>query len=398
MSTALDGVVVVDLTTEFFTGITAALLGDFGAQVIRVENTGIPRPASNRDGMHPTEDGSWDSLAELAHRNKQSVALNLEVSGGRAVLEKLLAKADILITDLPFKTLDALGLDYASLCGLRADIILARGSGFGPAGPDRDLPALDELAAARVGLMSTLGEPGQPPVYSGTGQMHTAVMLAFGTMLAMVHRAATGEGQVVDASLFAGNMYAASLDLQAYLAVRADRILEPVSRLDMGNPMSGPSYPCADGRWVTLAMPDTDRWWPVFSEIMDLSIDDPRFSDHDKRCGTNRLEMMQVLDELFSKQPGAYWAKQFSEKQVSADLIETYAFPADDLQARVNRYVLDLDHPSYGQIKTLGFPIYLGESPAQLRRMAPCRGQHNEEIMRDLLGMNEAEVLALETD
>lgn len=398
MSAALDGVVVVDLTTEFFTGITAALLGDFGAQVIRVENTGIPRPAGNRDGMHPKEDGSWDSLAELAHRNKQSVALNLEVSGGRAVLDKLLAKADILITDLPFKTLDALDLDYASLCALRADIILARGSGFGPAGPDRDLPALDELAAARVGLMSTLGEPGQPPVYTGTGQMHTAVMLAFGTMLALVHRAATGEGQVVDASLFAGNMYAASLDLQAYLAVRADRILEPVSRLDMGNPMSGPSYPCADGRWVTLAMPDTDRWWPVFSEIMGLSLDDPRFDDHDKRCGTNRLEMMQVLDELFSKQPGAYWERQFAEKQVSADLIETYEFPRDDPQARVNRYVLDLDHPSYGQIKSLGFPIYLSESPAQLRRMAPCIGQHNEEIMRDLLDMNEAEVLALETD
>ncbi|MCH7867039.1 MAG: CoA transferase [Myxococcales bacterium] len=395
MSSALEGVVVVDLTTEFFTGITAALLGDFGAKVIRVENIGVPEPVSNRDGMHPAE--AWDSHAELAHRNKQSVALNLEVSTGRAVLDKLLAKADILITDLPFKTLEAKGLDYDSLCGLRADIILARGSGFGPLGPDRDLPALDELAAARVGLMSTLGEPGQPPVYSGTGQMHTAVMLAFGTMLAMVHREETGEGQIVDASLFAGNMYAASLDLQAYLAVRADRILESVSRLDMGNPMSGPSYPCADGRWVTLAMPDTDRWWPVFSEIVGLSIDDPRFDSHEKRCGTNRLEMMQALDELFSKQPGAYWERLFAEKQVSADLIESYAFPADDPQARVNRYVIDLEHPKHGKIKTLGFPIYMSESPAALRSVAPDRGQHTEEITRDLLSMSQAEVLALET-
>ena len=395
MSSALEGVVVVDLTTEFFTGITAALLGDFGAKVIRVENIGVPEPVSNRDGMHPAE--AWDSHAELAHRNKQSVALNLEVSTGRAVLDKLLAKADILITDLPFKTLEAKGLDYDSLCGLRADIILARGSGFGPLGPDRDLPALDELAAARVGLMSTLGEPGQPPVYSGTGQMHTAVMLAFGTMLAMVHREETGEGQIVDASLFAGNMYAASLDLQAYLAVRADRILESVSRLDMGNPMSGPSYPCADGRWVTLAMPDTDRWWPVFSEIVGLSIDDPRFDSHEKRCGTNRLEMMQALEELFSKQPGAYWERLFAEKQVSADLIESYAFPADDPQARVNRYVIDLEHPKHGKIKTLGFPIYMSESPAALRSVAPDRGQHTEEITRDLLSMSQAEVLALET-
>ena len=121
-------------------------------------------------------------------------------------------------------------------------------------------------------------------------------MLAFGIMLAMVHREESGEGQVVDASLFAGNMYAASLDLQAYLAVRAERILEPVSRLDMGNPMSGPSYPCSDGRWVTLAMPDTDRWWPIFSQITGLAIDDVRFDTHDNRCDVNRLEMMQVLD------------------------------------------------------------------------------------------------------
>lgn len=395
MSTALDGVVIVDLTTEFFTSVTATLLADFGAKVIRVENSGVSRPVANRDGMHPPE--AWDSHAELAHRNKQSVVLNLEVPAGRAVLDKLLARTDIFITDLPFETLEAKGLDYASLCTLRADIILARGSGFGPEGPDRDLPALDELAAARVGLMATLGEPGQPPVYSGAGQMHTAVMLAFGTMLAMLHRAETGEGQIVDASLFAGNMYAASLDLQAYLAVRADRILGPVSRLDMGNPMSGPSYPCADGRWVTLAMPDTDRWWPIFSEIIGLDLDDPRFDSHDKRCDVNRLEMMRVLDERFSKQPGAHWEKQFAEKRVSADLIETYDFPTDDPQARVNRYVLDLDHPSYGEIKTLGFPIHMSESPARLRSMAPCRGQHTEEILQDFLGMSEAQVAALET-
>ena len=394
MSMALDGVVVVDLTTEFFTGVASALLADFGAKVIRVENTGVPSPDPNRDGMHPEE--AWDSISELAHRNKQSISLNIEVPAGEAVLKQLIGRADIFITDLPFGVLDDMGLDYVSLCGLRSDIILARGSGFGPKGPDAGLPPLDELAAARVGLMTTLGEPGQPPVYSGTGQMHTAVMLAFGTMLAMVHREVTGEGQVVDASLFAGNMYAASLDLQAYLAVRAERILEPVSRLDMGNPMSGPSYPCADGRWVTLAMPDTDRWWPIFSEIVGLEQSDPRFDTHDKRCGENRLEMMKVLDELFSKKPGEYWEKQFAEKQVSADLIETYAFPTDDPQAKVNRYILDLDHPSYGKIKSLGFPIFMSESPARLRTMAPCRGQHTEEILEDVLGMNEEQIAELD--
>jgi crotonobetainyl-CoA:carnitine CoA-transferase CaiB-like acyl-CoA transferase len=390
MSKALEDIIVVDLTTEFFASVAAALLGDFGAKVIRVENTGVPKPAADRDGMHPEE--AWDAHAELAHRNKQSLALDLEQPAGRAVFGKLLAKADIFLTDLPFATLDARGWDYDSLCKLRGDIILARGSGFGPKGPDRDLPALDELAAARVGLMPTLGEPGQPPVYSGTGQMHTAVMLAFGTLMALYHREESGEGQIVDASLFGGNMYAASLDLQAYLAVKADRICQPVSRLDSGNPMSGPSYPCSDGKWVTLAMPDTNKWWPIFSQIMGLDIDDARFDTHEKRCDENRIEMMQVLDGLFREKPGPHWQEQFATHQVSADVIEKYDYPVDDPQALRNRYILKLDHPSYGEIETLGFPIYMSDTPARLHSMAPCRGQHGEEILQDLLGCTDAEI------
>jgi formyl-CoA transferase len=396
MSKALDGVLVVDLTSEFFASVAAALLGDFGARVIRVENLGKATPDPDRDGMHPTE--AWDTHAELAQRNKQSLALDLEREEGRAVFSKLLAKADVFLTDVPFAELDAKGWDYDSLCKLRADIILARGSGFGPNGPDRDLPALDELAASRVGLMPTLGEPGQPPVYPGTGQMHTAVMLAFGTLLALYHREESGEGQIVDASLFGGNMYAASLDLQAYLAIKAERICEPVSRLDSGNPMSGPSYPCSDGKWVTLAMPDTDKWWPVFSEIVGLAIDDERFDTHDKRCDENRLEMMRVLDELFQGQPGEYWQEQFAKHQVSADAIEKYDYPVDDPQALINRYILDIDHPSYGRVKSLGFPIFMSDTPARLRRMAPARGQHTEEIMQDVLGYTDDEIHEFTSD
>ncbi len=395
MSKALDGIIVIDLTSEFFASVAAAMLGDFGATVIRVEDCSAQPVDPNRDGMHPKE--RWDAHAELAHRNKQSLSLDLSQVAGRQILEKLVAKSDIFLTDLPFETLEQRGWSYESFCALRSDIIYARGSGFGPEGPDRDLPALDELAAARTGLMATLGEPDQPPVYSGTGQMHTAIMLAFGTLVALHHREESGEGQIVDASLLGGNMYAASLDLQAFLAVRAERILHPVSRLDKGNPMSEPSYPSADGRWVTLAMPDTDRWWPIFSEIVGLDIDDPRFNTHEKRCGDNRLEMMRVLDGLFSSKPSAYWQQQFSEKKVSADVIETYAYPASDPQALINRYILELDHPSLGEIKTLGFPIYMSETPAQLRSMAPCKGQHSSEILQAMLGFSESEIDACET-
>ena len=394
MTKALEGVVVLDLTSEFFASLTGAVLGDFGATVIRVEDLSDPRRIDhNRDGMHPPE--RWNSLEELSHRNKQSLAVNLGDPAGREILGKLVRGADVFLTDIPFEALDEKGWDYQSLCKLKSDIVYARGSGFGPEGPDRDLPAYDELAAARTGVMPTLVQPGQPPVYTGVGQMQTAVMLALGIVMALYHRDESGEGQMVDASLLGGNMYSQSLDMQAYLAMREDRFLEPISRLDSSNPMSGPMYPSADGRWVTLAMPDTDKYWPAFAEIMGLDVDDPRFDSHEKRCGEHRLEMMQVLEEIFTGQPGSHWKRELDEKQLPADVIEKYDYPAADQIAAVNRYILNLDHPSHGAIQSLGFPIYMSESPARLRRMAPCVGQHSAEILQERLGYTDAEIEAL---
>ena len=173
MSQALEDVVVVDFTSEFYASLAGALLGDFGATVIRVVDLADPREVDHdRDGMHPPE--RWNSLEELAHRNKQSLAVDLaEPRGPRDPGEARCCGADVFLTDLPLAALEEKGWDYESLCRLKADIVLTRGSGFGPEGPDRDLPALDELAAARTGVMPTLPQPGQPPVYTGVGQMQT---------------------------------------------------------------------------------------------------------------------------------------------------------------------------------------------------------------------------------
>lgn len=394
MSKALEDVVVLDLTREFFASLAGAMLGDFGATVIRIEDLADRRKVDqNRDGMHPPE--RWNSLDELAHRNKQSLAVDLGEPAGREILGKLIAGADVFLSDLSFEALDEKGWDYGSLCKLKPDIVYARGSGFGPKGPDRDLPGYDELAAARTGVMPTLVQPGQPPVYTGVGQMQTAVMLALGIVMALYHRDESGEGQIVDASLLGGNMYSQSLDMQAYLAMREDRFLEPISRLDSSNPMSGPMYPSADGRWVTLAMPDTDKYWPAFAGIVGLDVDDPRFDSHDKRCGEHRLEMMQVLEETFSRQPGSHWKRELDEKQLPADVIEKYDYPASDRIAAANSYILNLEHPSHGAIQSLGFPIYMSESPARLRSMAPCLGQHSAEILQERLGYSDAVIETL---
>lgn len=395
MGRALDGFVVLDLTTDLWAALGAAILADFGARVIRVEDLGAAHGCrrSTGDGPAPPE---WDHRHELANRNKLGLAVALDSEPGREILRGLVGKADAILTDRPRAELEGLGLDADTVVALKPDVVYGRGTGFGPSGPDRDLPALDELAAARTGMMRLLPQPGKPPVYAGHGQTYASVMLALGVATALFHRQRTGEGQVVDASLLGGNMYAASLDLQAYLAIGGERLLQPVSRLDAGNPMSGTLYRTSDDRWVALTMPETDRWWPALAEVTGIDAKDPRFDSHEKRCETSRLELIALLDERLRRQSADHWRSVFAERQMSADVIEEYSYPARDPQARRNRYILDLEDLSLGRVSLLGFPISMSETPARLRRVAPRLGQHTAEVLHDVLGYAEERIVELE--
>jgi len=397
MAKALETVLVVDLTTQFWSALAAAVLGDFGAQVIRVDRL-RPATALGGDPFHADADAPWNYRHELAHRNKLGLAIDLDSDRGGEIVRGLVAKADAVLVDEPVALLEQRRLDADNVRALKADIVYAHGSGFGPRGPDRDLPALDELAAARTGMMGILPQPCQPPVYPGHGPMYSTILLGFGVITALFHRQQTGEGQEVHTSLLAGNMYAASLDLQAYLAIGGERFLHPVSRLDAGNPMSGTLYPTQDGRWVTLTMPDTDRWWPTLAEIVGLDVADPRFDSHEKRCETNRLELLRLLDDRFRRQPVAHWRAVFTARQMSADVIEDYSYPAADEHARRNRYILELEESHCGPIQMIGFPIFMTDTPARLHRRAPLLGQHSAEVLHEILGYTEDQITALERD
>ena len=387
MSKALDDVLIVDMTNAFWASLGVALLADFGARVVRVETSKAEREAP--------DDAPYDWRHELANRNKLSLSLDIETAEGRRVLDELIAKADVFVTDAAAPELESGRLTYAHIEPLKADIVYARGSGFGPVGPDAGLPALDELAAAHTGMMPILPQPGQPPVYPGSGQMYSSVMLAFGVMAALRHRHETGEGQAVDVSLLAGNMYGASLDLQAFLAIGGERFLHPVSRLDAGNPMSGTLYPTSDRRWVTLTMPDTDRWWPALAEVTGLDVSDGRFDSHEKRCEANRLELIGLLEEAFAKEPAAHWRSVFTERQMSADVIEGYEFPASDEGAYDNGYILNLEHAEHGPVRMIGFPIHMSHAPATLERTAPRPGADSAAVLREVLGHGEERIAEL---
>jgi formyl-CoA transferase len=382
MSSALNDVVVLDLTNSFSASLTGAFLADFGAEVIRIDAPGESpeRPAG----------AGWNYEADLVHRNKQSLALDYSGAPGRELLAQLALRVDVILTDWSLDELRAHGLEYASLEKSRPQLVFARVSGFGPQGPDSELPLIDELAAARTGMMPIVQQPGEPPVYTGAGAMHATVLLALGILMALVHRQNTGEGQAVDTSLFAANMYGASLDLQAFLAIgHGDRLLNPISRLDVSNPMSGALYPSADGRWVTLTMPDTERWWPDLAQVLGIDPDDDRFNSHEKRCEHNRAELIAELEAGFKQQSASHWRSVFQERQMSADVIEQFDYPASDPQVAANRYIVELDHPGFGKVKSLGFPLFMSETPARLQGLAPCVGQHSAKVLQELLGYSQ---------
>ncbi len=385
-SKALGDLLVVELATELWSAMAGSMLGDFGATVVLVETPGSER-IGNGGELPPA--GGCDHEVELSHRNKESVVVDTAADAGREVLRELVGKADVLLTDWQEAKLAAHGLDYDSLAKTNPKLIYARGSGFGPKGPEADLPAIDELAAARTGMMPIMQQPGQPPVYAGAGVMYTAVMLALGISLALHHRDETGEGQEVDASLYASNMYGASLDVQAFIAMGGDRFLSPIDRMDAGNPMSGVLYPSADTKWVCLTMPDTGRWWPGLAKVVGLDENDERFNTHDKRCGDNRILMMEVLEEKFRSQPSEHWKRVLTENQLSADVIEDFDYPTNDPQALRNRYIIDVERPGLGKVQSVGFPIFMSDSPARLDRLAPGRGQHTARVLSDVLGYSE---------
>lgn len=387
MSSALDGIVVLDLTRRFSGSLTSAFLGDFGARVIRLDL--LPLQPKQHDGR-------WNYEADLIHRNKQSLAVDPKDPRGAAILRQLLAKADVVITDWERPDLVDLGFTYAAVAAEKPDIIFARLSGFGPAGADRDLPTIDELAAARCGLMPVLPQLGQPPAYTAAGVAHAAMMLGLGVMTALFHRDISGEGQEVDVSLFGANIYSATMDVGAVLAMGAiERLLTPVKMTDPYNPIMGALYATADGYWVMLTMPDTERWWRGFCSVVGLSPDDSRYNSHDKRTSTNREELIRDLVSIFRAQPASYWRPIFEQHQVPCNIYENFAYPANDVQASINRYIIELDHPSFGKIKSMGFPIYMSDTAARLNSLAPCTGQHTAQVLSELLGYSETSICDL---
>ena len=390
----LQGVKVIDWTIWQFGPVAATMLGDLGADVIKIESLdGDPgRAVFSASGVDRSLPAGRNAYFEANHRNKRGMALNLKTPEGAEIARELAAGADVFIQNFRKGVAERLGLGYETLREINPRLIYASGSGYGTLGPDAETPALDAAAQARSGLMfATAPDGAEPyPVQGVIGDQIGGITLALGVLAALAARSAHGVGQRVDVSHLSSSIWLQGLAVSMGLLTRHKPDSEinlsyNPPRTDAYNPLAN-YYKCADGRWIMLANFQADRYWRPFASALGISrlADDPRFADTISR-GENRRALIAILDETFARKPYAEWARTLSE---SGDFIfspvQTLRELPDDPQVAANDYITSVEHPALGEIQLANHPIRYSETPARIQSAAPELGQHTEEILLEM--------------
>ena len=388
MPMPLDGIRVIDWTIWQQGPIASAMLGDLGAEVIKVEQRGSGDPGR---ALVQVFGKSLEELPnvyfEANNRNKKGITLDLKTDEGRQVIYDLVARSDVFVQNFRKGVAQRLGLGYSTLREHNPLLIYASASGYGPEGPDSAEPSFDHLGLARSGIMFAAGEPEMPPlgVVGGIADQMGGGMLAYGVLAALVARERHGVGQEVDASHLGSMTWLQGLSVSCKAMVGF--ALPRGFRSQAGNPLWN-HYECKDGRWIALAMLQSQRYWPDFCRAIgrpELATDE-RFKDGAQRL-QNREAAIAILDQTFATRSRDEWIAHLNESE--GDFIFTIVNSVDDLpedpQIQANDYVVDFEHPQHGKTRVLGIPVKLGETPGSVRLAAPELGQHTEEVLLEIL-------------
>jgi len=394
MPMPLEGIRVLDWTIWQQGPVAAAMLGDLGAEVIKIEERvgGDPgRGMLRAAGLDLS--GRPNFYFEANNRNKKSLTVDLKKPTGVEIVQRLAEHADVFVQNFRKGVAARLGLDAATLRARNPRLIYASATGYGPEGPDSGAPSFDYLGLARSGLMLASGEPDDPPIYTsgGIADQMGATMLAFGVLAALLVRERTGRGQEVDASHLGSMSWLQGLGLAARTML--GRAIPRQSRKYATNPLWN-HYRCADDQWIALAMLQPDRYWKNLCRVLEIpeAATDARFTGAKERmfhCG----DCVALLDEVFARRPRAEWLRRLAE---GGDFIATLVNSVDDLpddpQMQVNGYVTTFAHPTFGPTQVVGVPVLLSETPGTIRLPAPEFGQHTEEVLTEILGYSWEEI------
>jgi crotonobetainyl-CoA:carnitine CoA-transferase CaiB-like acyl-CoA transferase len=378
MAGALDRIRVIDLSSHLSGPYCAMLLGDHGADVIKVE-----RPDGGDDARSmPPFIGDESAPFLIWNRNKRSITLDLKSEDGKAALLSLIDTADILIENFRPGTLERLGFSWAALSARNPRLIYAAISGFGQTGPYRDRGGFDLITQGMSGLMSACGPAEGPPhrMPIAISDIAAGMHLAVGILAALEERHRTGQGQFVETSLLES-----ALSFGVYEAAHVAATGERPPRLGQAHRGSSPYqlFETQDGS-ITVGA-SQPNFWVRLCEILELPelVRDPRFTTNAERVKNNGA-LVQILQAQLRERPSAHWLGALKKAGIPSGPVLSFDEAMADPQIVAREMVVETEHPSAGKFRTLGVASKLSRTPGALRRPAPRLGEHTAEVLREM--------------
>jgi crotonobetainyl-CoA:carnitine CoA-transferase CaiB-like acyl-CoA transferase len=382
----LSGVRILDLTWVLAGPYSSLLLGDLGAEIIKVES---PELGDKTRELGPSLGAMTAHFAAL-NRNKRSVALNLKSEGGRRIVYDLAARSDALLTNFRPSVLDRLQLDYDHVRAHAPSIVYCALSGYGATGPYRDKPAYDLVVQALSGGMSLTGEPGGLPLRSGVpfGDLTGGTFAGLGLVAALLRRAKTGEGAYIDLSLLDVQVSLLSYVAAYYWA--NGKVPQPVGSGHAAIVPYG-AYRTRDGFLVIAVF--GEHFWDGTCEALDLLelAGDPRFATNEQRV-VHREELEPLLRARLAERTTAEWMARLDAHGIPAAPVNTVDKALVDPQVSAREMVREQKHPLVGPLKYLGNPFKTREPDAGPGRPAPLLGQDTADVLSSILGYSPAEI------
>ena len=392
MKGPLEGIKVIELAQIMAGPTCGMLLADMGADVIKVEK--LPGGDDTRSYTEPSVGGESAAFMML-NRNKRGIAVNLKKPGGLEVVKRLLAEADVVTENYRKGTLEKLGLGYDVLQKLNPRLIYCAVSGYGRTGPYADKGGFDLIAQGFAGIMSITGEPGGPPVKSGTSiaDINAGILAALGIVSALVARATTGRGQVVETSLMEAAIQQTYWHSAIFFATG-----ENPGPTGSAHILTAPyqAFPTQDG-WINIGGANQANWERIVKVIERPELaQDPRFRTNGDRM-KNLAQLTPLIAERLRSRPSAQWIRVFEDAGVPVGPVNRIGDMLADPQVHAREMVVEVDHAQAGRMKTLGSPIKFSDTPGAVRRAAPLLGQHTDEVLA-ALGYGKSEIAALRAE
>lgn len=393
MAAIFDGLKVIDCGSFIAAPVSTTLLADYGAEVIKLEPPGLGdtyRGVPDLPGM-PRADDNYCWL--LASRGKLGLSLDLAQPEGQAVLDRLIADADVFVTNYPLAVRGRLAIDADRLRALNPRLIYASFTGYGESGPERAKPGFDVTAYwARSGLMDIVrseAEATPARAVAGLGDHPSAVALYAAIVTALYQRERTGQGMVVSSSLLANGLWSNGVMAQAALCGARFTPRPPRERL--GSALSA-YYRCGDGRWLVLAVPNEARDWPIVARALGLDalIEDPRFRVQADRFARS-AELIALFDEVFAQAPLADWRRRLDAAGVLFERVAEVGDHASDEQLLSTGVLRQVEGEA---TLTIAAPFKIEGAPAATPRRGPTIGQHNQSVL-EAAGYSAAEIAGL---